>query len=30
MIYNIKDIELKAITHVITNFIKKKLDKMSL
>ena len=30
VIYNINDIELKAINHVITNFIENNLDKMSL
>ena len=30
MIYNVKDIELKAINHVITNFIENNLVKMSL
>ena len=29
VIYNIKDIELKASNHVITNFIKNNVDKMS-
>ena len=30
VIYNIKDAELKAINHVITNFIQNNLDKTSL